>query len=313
MKKILIIALCIILALSGCGGEKNKDSASSPETKAETKATEAEKTSSQETTSAAKTAPEDTPDVSGSNISIEEQVLLEQDGIKITATEFSTDEFWGPSVSLKLENNTDKNVTVQTRSSSVNGYMMDFSMSCDIAAGKKATDSFYISEESLEQAGIDTIAEMNFYFTVFDSDTWDDIFDSDYITLKTSIADSFIQSCDDSGQTVYEDGGIKIVYKNMTEDSIWGPSALFYIENNSDTNITIQCRNTSINGYMIDPMISDEIGIGKKAIVDATFSSDDLEANDITTINEIETSFYIFDSITWDTITETDPIVITVQ
>ena len=58
MKKILIIALCIILALSGCGGEKNKDSASSPETKAETKATEAEKTSSQETTTAAKTAPE---------------------------------------------------------------------------------------------------------------------------------------------------------------------------------------------------------------------------------------------------------------
>lgn len=44
----------------------------------------------------------------GNEPSIEEQILLEQDGIKITAVGMGRDSIWGDGVKLLIENNTEK-------------------------------------------------------------------------------------------------------------------------------------------------------------------------------------------------------------
>lgn len=43
--------------------------------------------------------------------SINEQVLVDQDGIKITATEYVTDSIWGDGIKLLVENNSAKDYT----------------------------------------------------------------------------------------------------------------------------------------------------------------------------------------------------------
>ena len=73
---------------------------------------------------------------------IEETVLLDRDGIKITAKSLDAKgSFFGPELKMLFENNSGKNITVQARNTSVNGYMIEPMMSVDVASGKKANDS----------------------------------------------------------------------------------------------------------------------------------------------------------------------------
>ena len=241
---------------------------------------------------------------------IEEQVLVDQDGVKITAKSMSTSLF-GPELKILIENDSDVDLCVQTRNASVNGFMVDTMISEEVAAGKKTNTSITFSASALSECGITKFAEMEFYFHVFREDNWDTYFDSDVISVKTSLYDSHEQTIDDSGEVLYDEDGIKIVGKGLSKnDSIFGPGLIIYIENNTDTDFTVQVRDTSVNGFMIDTALSEDVVAGKKAITAITFFKSDLEENDITTITSIETSFHIFDLYSWDTIVDTDPITI---
>ena len=243
-------------------------------------------------------------------VTIEETVLLDENGIKITAIGLE-DGWFGTDLKLLIENNGDKNVTVQARNSSVNGFMVDTMMSEDVVAGKKANTTLTFSTGGLKEANITTVANMEFAFHIFETDSWDTYLDSAMIVLETSAADGYEQAVDDSGTVFYDTDGIKIVGKGLsTDDSIFGPGLIVYIENNTEKNITVQVRDTSVNGFMVDPSMSQDVVSGKKAISAVTFFSSDLEGNGIEDITEIETSFHIFDMDSWDGIADTEAIVI---
>ncbi len=241
-------------------------------------------------------------------VTIEETVLLDESGIKITATGLE-DGWFGTDLKLLIENNGEKNVTVQARNSSVNGFMVDTMMSEDVVAGKKANTTLTFSTTGLKEGNITTVANMEFAFHIFETDSWDTYLDSEMIVLETSAAGSYVQSFDDSGTVFYDADGIKIIGKGLSnDDSIFGPGLIVYIENNSEQNITVQVRDTSVNGFMIDANMSQDVMSGKKAITAATFFSSSLEENGIEDITEIETSFHIFDMDSWDEIVDTDVI-----
>jgi hypothetical protein len=46
------------------------------------------------------------------DITIDEQVLMDQNDIVVTATEYTTDSFWGDGINLLLENNSNQDVTL---------------------------------------------------------------------------------------------------------------------------------------------------------------------------------------------------------
>ena len=244
-------------------------------------------------------------------ITIEESVLYDQNGIKITAKSFNAKAMFGPSVKLLIENNAEKSITVQSRNESVNGYMIDSMLSCDVAAGKKANDELVFMKSDLALAGITTIADMEFSFYFFDSASWTDSFESDQVTIKTSAADGFTYTFDDSGHKVYDENGIEIVVKGLAKDDSWlGPQIVVYISNNSNKNFTVQVRDVSINGFMIDSIFSTDVRIGKHAIDTITFMSSDLEENEIETIEEVELSFHVYDMEHWNTVVDTAPVTI---
>ena len=80
---------------------------------------------------------------------IEETVILDKDGIKITAKSINYDGWAGPEIKVLIENNSSENVTIQTRRFSINGIMIDPTFSVDISAGKKANDAISISTSDL--------------------------------------------------------------------------------------------------------------------------------------------------------------------
>ncbi len=236
-----------------------------------------------------------------------ETVILEENGIKITAKSIQYDGWMGPELKLNVENNFGKAITVQARDVSVNGYMVNPSMSIDVVNGKKANDGMTFSKTEFDECGIDTIADIEFSLHIFDSDSWNTIFDTSRIVLKTDASDGFEYVYDESGKVLYEAGGIKIVAKKQIEK--WSGKGLqVYIVNNCGQDICVQARDSSVNGYMIDATMSSEVLNGKRCVSDLTFWSNSLEENDISSIDEIQLYFHIFNKDSWSSIVDTPVI-----
>lgn len=289
MKKIFLLFLIVFLTV-GCSSQSTDSSSNSNNNSAETNNNKSAETNNNEKAQA----------------SLSETIILDEKEVVVTAKEIK-ESIFGTDLTVSIENNSEKNLTFQIRDSSINGYMIDALFSCDVAAGKKANDSITFSNTQMELCNIKDISDIEFSFYIFD-DNWDDYLVSDLVTLKTSISDSYKYEFDDSGLELYNDGSIRIIYKGLDTESILGSDVLLYIENMSDRNICVQARNASINGYMINPLLSEEVVPGKRAIADMTIMSSDLESNNIEKIEEIELSFHIFDNDSWDTIVDTESI-----
>lgn len=82
-----------------------------------------------------------------------------------------------------------------------------------------------------------------------------------------------------------------------------------YIGNTSGNNVGISCDDMSINGFMVTPFFSSTVYDGKKALATITIFASDLEENNITSIDEIELTFHVYDADSYSTILDSEPIV----
>ena len=255
----------------------------------------------------------DSVDSSDAVVTIDEQVLVDQDGIVVTATEYVTDSIWGDGVKLLLENNSDKDITVGCNALIVNDYMITDLFSAGIAAGKKSNETLYFSSTQLNAAGIEKIGKIEIYFHVFDSSTYDTIFDSDCVVIQTSEFADMDTTPNDAGTELYNQDGIRIIGKTVDENSFWGTAILLYCENNSGKNVGISVDDMSINGFMMSPFFSTTVYNGKKSLDDITVFSNDMEENGIQTIEEVELKFHIYDADSYSTIADSEPITFSAQ
>lgn len=311
-----IMCLCTTAALlSGCGssGEsKSKDIVKTEETAGSSVSASEENTDSADESNAEESAPATESD-SNKDITIEEQVLVEQDGIKITALEYVRDNIWGDGIKVLIENESEKDVTVGCDALIVNDYMIHDLFVSEIAAGKKSNATIYLSSSELKAAGIDTVGRIEIYFHAYDADSYEGIFTTDCIEIETSAIDSMDTTVNDEGTELYNEGGVRIVGKTVDENSFWGTAILLYIENESGRNVGINVDDMSINGFMLTPYFSTTVYDGKKAVDDITIMSSELEENGITSIEEVELKFHIYDNSSYETIADSDPITFSAQ
>ena len=240
---------------------------------------------------------------------IEEAVVYDEGGIKITAKEYTTDSMWGDGIKFLIENDTDKNIMVGCNALIVNNYMISDLFATEVAAGKKTNETMTLSSSQLKAAGIDVIGQIEVYFHIYDHDTYDTIKNTDCILIKTSLYDQMDTKADDSGEVLYDEGGIKIIGKYVNDSDFWGAAILLYVENNSDRNVVIHAENVSINGFTFDSAIfSSTVYAGKKAYDDITLFSTELEENGIKTVEEVSLKFRISDPETYKEIAKSDEI-----
>ena len=301
--KSFILASAVLVSIAGCGGSSTTEPAQPAQNIASSSSTTitSPEISDASTQSAGKSG-------SGAE-TVEETVLVDDGGIRITAKELDVKNLMGPSLKLLVENDSDRDLTVQCRNASVNGYMIETTLSVNVTSGNKANASLVFSNSGLSACGIQEIADMEFCFHVFNTDSWETYFDSPKVQLLTSIADNYAYSFDDSGELAYEGNDVRVVIKGLAENgSILGPGILAYVENNGSSDITAQVRNVSVNGFMVDPSYSCEVCAGKRALQNITFMKSQLEENGIEAIKDVELSFHVFDSDSWDTIVDTETV-----
>ena len=247
------------------------------------------------------------------SVTIEEQELINQDGIVITAKEYVTDNIWGDGIKLVLENNSDKTVTVGCNALIVNNYMITDLFVAEVAPGKKSNEVMYLSNTELKAAGIDIVGQVEIYFHVYDSASYDNIFDSGCVTIKTSEFANMDTTPEDMGTELYNENGIRIVGKAVDENSFWGTAILLYCENTSGKNVGISVEEMSINGFMMSPLFSTIIYDQKMSLDEITVLSTELETNGIDEIEEVELKFHIYDVDSYNTIADSEPIKFTAK
>ncbi len=295
-----------------------KESSKTESSETETSKTESSKDEKSDKKSDSKTDKKtDTKNLPDSDPSVHDEVTIEktelfnEGGVVVTVNKlkYDDDKSYGKyELSYTIKNDSDKTVNVSTSLFSINGLMYDYGyIYGTVDAGKKLNDSCNIYFSDLEDFDIGTIANIDIKVKVYDYDSYDDIGKSETVSIKTSADGTFNQKYDDSGVVVYDANDVKIICKKVVEDKYYDAGVIkFYIENNSDKNISISSsyNKTYINDTAADITFYPTVAAGCKMYYDAPIytSAEDLDIkdyNDIKTL-DMEISLSDIDSDSYD-------------
>lgn len=233
------------------------------------------------------------------NAVLAETVLLDEGGVKITATGLT---YTAYSVDLELiiENNSGKDLSFVSGSlgyscNSVNGYMVnDGYLNCDVADGKKAVDSISFSYDALMPYGIYEIADMEIGFSMTD-EKYDTVY-SGPRQLKTSVFDTHDYSTDHYQEIItseaamtaygyemvyfsqnipYDKNGIKLLSGGVLTNQNGETVLLLELENTTDEMVHLSTSDIALNGLLLNSSTwsNDAINAGKRGIVTVELSS----------------------------------------
>lgn len=245
---------------------------------------------------------------------IEQTELYNDNGIRITADAFCAYTYVDSyALRVTVANDSDRDVTVFTDSLSVNGYMLNLSnMFCEVEAGETVQEYLDLRTSDLEDAGIDTIANLEFVLDLYDSNDYTDIDRTELITLDTSEPDDYVQPVDDSGREVYNDGSIRIVFQGMEVDETSNGTAKFFLENISDRNLSVTESDISINGQSSYATFWISLRPGTHAVTSIYFYGlEELGITETAQLEELAISLIVRDMETYEICNDTEtPIVI---
>jgi hypothetical protein len=245
-------------------------------------------------------------------VAVEQQVILEQDGLTVMAQSLDLSGAWGPRLKIRVENSRNSSVILQVRDLAINDIVVDDLFYCEVEAGKAVNDEIIFISTDLETAGIEVIKNIEFKFHVRDAGTWDTLFDSEALRITTTADPSLEQAHRDSGFPVLERSGFRAVASyHDSEESPWGAEICIYMENNSDRDAIFQVKEISVNGIMVEPIFLSEVPAGKMAYNTITFLKSELADNNIKSIDELKLRFQIIDRDSGDTILESEEATVT--
>lgn len=243
------------------------------------------------------------------------QIIYDENGIKITYKGFSQGGlFENASFDFMIENNSDKDITVSSDKVSLNDFVINNFLYEKIGAGKKTNSGVSVYDYELEQNDIKNINKVEFNLRFIDPETYDELFTSDKITI-TLDENADMGGVPEGSQLIHEQDGISVYYvKNTGSTWISDDGIRFYIQNDTDKNITIRSENVTVNDFTMD-MASFHANVEnhKKANAIMELFSSELEENGITDINKIDFTIRCYEEDTYDDIWETDTITITME
>ncbi len=241
------------------------------------------------------------------NVEAEEQVLVDQNDIKITLLGIEASEEQAcVEVTFKFENNTDKNVGFQV-TSMLNGFALqeEFFMNVTVLPGAEKEDFIFLMTESLLDAGVEYVGELEFIFYVYQTEEEscyceeeEFYFKTEPVFVKTTHYDKMDSepSMLETAEEIFNQDGVRIWarYNDTTYDGKYKPHIMFYVKNESEADVEIYRQELGLNGQKI-MFGSDVLGAGsplagKKWIGELEIRESDMEDAGITTLEDIQFS-----------------------
>ena len=298
----LLLTFVLLFSLTACGSsdagvktesqapqtteeQNNSNQADTNSNAAETKETE---------TKPAEEKPKETV------YTIDNEVIVDNDYCTVTLINGTAKKNGGADFKFALENKTDdKNLMFSMDDTAVNGWVISSLFAETVAAGKKSNETLSLSGSDLQDCNLTSVDKLAFYLRVYDDDDWmaDEFVEETFTVYPTGLTEAEVISPErpqgKDEMTVVDNDTCEFVILGTYEDSIWGYTAVVYLENKTtDSNIMFSWDDVSVNGYMIDPFWARSVPAGDKRLSTISFSSSDLEENDIESVEEIELRVY---------------------
>ena len=311
MKKFMSFLLSALLVLSLAACESNGDARSNASESSAGSTASPEAESSAAATEEATATPEPTEEPSAQP-TLEETVLLDEGGIKVTATGLTDYGLGGaPDLKLHVENNTDGDIMVQTSEyAAVNGCMVRGIASIQASAGDSADDTVMFLDDEFEAAGIETVSDIKLAVRAIDVD-WNEICASDFVTVKTS-AYGTVETPAVDGDVLYDKDGVKVILLGTEEEEdfdFYFPTYVkLYIENNSEQDITVKTLDFKANGEVTQCSLNAELLAGTRQFTELRLDADSCTQNGITELKDLSFYFSVCNLMTWNEITKSDTV-----
>ena len=295
MKKVISLALSVLLALSlaACGGSNTTTVVSSTE-------------SSGSSTEAAQTEAPESEETPAAKSEFQEQTIVDNEycTVILKGTD-DEDGMWDYSWKVYLENKTaDKTLMFGMNNTSVNGVMVDPLWAATVVPGKKSNETISWLSTSLEKNNIkaDDITQVSFTLNVYDKDDLaaDKFVDEEFTIYpkgeeNASTVEREAQSTD---IVLFDNDSCSMTVTGFEHDDIRGYTVKAYLVNKTDKDLMFFCNDASINGYMADPLWATTVAAGKTSNSDISWSDSTLEENGIdeSSIEEIELPITVYPS-----------------
>ena len=110
-------------------------------------------------------------------------------------------------------------------------------------------------------------------------------------------ATKFEYEIKDTDQVLVDNEYITVAYVGSESDDVSGYTATIYIVNKTDTKVTLDASDVSVNGYMADPLYMETLERGKSAFSGINWLNSDFESAGIdkSSISNIEFNLDIYD------------------
>ena len=127
------------------------------------------------------------------------------------------------------------------------------------------------------------------------------------VGLTGDPVDILIEEADVSGRVLFDKQGLIVRFESFDSDEYFSYMDVS-IENNSDSDIILQCEDVSVNGTMVSGTIHAEVPRGEKQNNAVSFSAAELHNADITTIRDVELRLMLVDPETYESFDISDVI-----
>ncbi len=226
----------------------------------------------------------------------EDRVLLDESGLKITANRMFYDEAYGKGVHLTFENHSGKILIFDCKSIFVNGFAeVEDTFAELMNADETKQVDVYLDTMELEAYGIDQVGEVGFRFDFYAPQTYEKYLTPDIIGFQTSAFADMPEKMDFAGKDIlYEDENVTLRAIYTAKSDIYQNALTLYVENHTDRELMLICRNVIVNGKDIGQQMVTQVQGQKVMLSHTVLSEDTLAAAGIETVKDIHMSFELY-------------------
>jgi hypothetical protein len=188
------------------------------------------------------------------DIDFDDTVIYDAGGITVTATSISWyEDYTGaqyPEINVIVTNGSDKDITVNCEYLSINGVAMPYaSIYCDVTAGMNAKDKVDCDYDDVwTYCDFEEIEYFTVCLNVYDKD-YNDLSDSyDFVTVP--LTNDYSVYGPDESQKILSQDGFDIYYLGTATNSYEEEQFVFYIFNNGDRYVHVDCDNLAVDSFM---------------------------------------------------------------
>ncbi len=213
---------------------------------------------------------------------VAEEVILDAEGIKVTAQGYLTSETQGKGLRLLIENGTEKDIRFLLDCAVVNDYTMDnCGFMVPVSAGASRTVDFFFDQDMLDIIGITEIGTVDLYFTAQDAETFEVLKAFDPVTVKTASAEKVEIISEKKGVEIYNDRKLQVIVIGYSFNENAGAKLYLWVKNSADGGVVLNPVSVRVNNTYVLGLGDILVKPGKMAVGTVTVTASEITSHAI--------------------------------